>query len=99
VAVIAIAISLGKSDFHTNAWRRVKMKRRRTMSDAMNDSSNANACVRDVVTSLEYWIAAIAATDMGKVYAHHRTENLQEKSPNNTYQHFSKTLAANPTKP
>lgn len=69
------------------------------MSDAMNDSSNANACVRDVVTSLEYWIAAIAATDMGKVYAHHRTENLQEKSPNNTYQHFSKTLAANPTKP
>ncbi len=49
------------------------------MSDAVNDSSNANACVRDVVTSLEYWIAAIAATDMGKVYAHHRTENLQEK--------------------
>ncbi len=49
------------------------------MSEAVNVSSNANACVRDVVSSLEYWIAAIAATDMGKVYAHHRTENLQEK--------------------
>ncbi len=62
------------------------------MSDAVNDSSNANACVRDVVTSLEYWIAAIAATDIGKVYAHHRTENLQEKKS----QQYTSTLFKNP---
>jgi hypothetical protein len=54
----------------------------------VNDSSNANACVRDVVTSLEYWIAAIAATDIGKVYAHHRTENLQKKKS----QQYTSTL-------
>lgn len=69
------------------------------MSDAMNDSSNANACVRDVVTSLEYWIAAIAATDMGKVYAHHRTENLQEKVPTIHINTFQKPWLPTPLNP
>ena len=73
---MAIAMSLGKRSRSTKAWMIVVTRRDATMIIAVTESRTDRTCVNVFVTSVEYLIVAMAAPVIGKVYAHHASENL-----------------------
>lgn len=76
LALMAIAMSLGKRSWSTKACKMVVMRRIVTMIVAVRESMTARACVTTFVTSFEYLMVVMAALVIGKVYAHHAKENL-----------------------
>lgn len=76
LSLMAIAMSLGKRSLSTKAWMIVVTRRDVTMIIAVAESRTDKICVTIFVTSAEYFIVAIAAPVMGKVYAHQASENL-----------------------
>ena len=65
--LMAMAISLGKRSWSTNAWSMVEMSRTETVSVEMPDSTTESISVSQLLTSAEYLIVAMATPVIGKV--------------------------------
>ena len=73
---MAMAMSLGKRSRRTKACNIVETSRAVTVSIATTESVTERVRVTIFVTTFEYLMVAVAATVMGKVYAHQANENL-----------------------
>lgn len=72
--VMAMAGSFGNK---TKPWMRVEKIRTQTMVVDIAERMTMSPLLRTFGTASPYLMVATAAVVMGKVYAHHATENLQ----------------------